>query len=157
MTVPKNMPMATDMDSVNILIAEDDPDDRLLIKEAIEEAQIDHPVEFVSDGLDLLDYLHARGDHAGRRADILPVLLLLDLNMPRMDGREALERIKRDERFRRIPVVILTTSSSEEEVCRIYDLGANSFVTKPSTFHELVGAMRSIGEYWLELVALPKK
>ena len=72
-------------------------------------------------------------------------------------GREALERIKRDERFRRIPVVILTTSSSEEEVCRIYDLGANSFVTKPSTFHELVGAMRSIGEYWLELVALPKK
>ena len=156
-TAPKNVPMATATGPVNILIAEDDPDDRLLIKEAIEEAQIDHPVKFFSDGLDLLDYLHARGEYAGRRADILPVLLLLDLNMPRMDGREALKQIKQDPQLRRIPVVILTTSDSQEEIQRAYDLGANSFVVKPLSFDSLVEAMRSLSEYWLGTVALPEK
>lgn len=153
-TAPKSTPMATATGPVHILIAEDDPDDRLLIKEAIEEAQINHPVVFFSDGLDLLDYLHARGDHAGRRADILPGLLLLDLNMPRMDGREALERIKQDPQLRRIPVVILTTSNSREEISKAYDLGANSFIIKPLNFDRLVEAMRSLSEYWLGTVVL---
>ena len=154
---PMSMPMATATRSAHILIAEDDPDDRLLIKEAIQELQIDHPVDFFSDGVDLLDYLHARGDHASRRTDILPGLLLLDLNMPRMDGREVLEQIKREPEFRRIPVVILTTSNSRDEISKAYDLGASSFIIKPLTFDRLVEAMRSLSEYWLGTVALPEK
>ena len=141
--------------TVTILIADDDPDDRLLIKEALEEAHFDCPIEFFTDGVDLLDYLHGRGEYARRPAALLPGLLFLDLNMPRMDGREALQKIKQDPHLRRIPVVVLTTSSSEEDVFRLYDLGVNSFITKPANFDTLVKIMESIAGYWLGIVALP--
>lgn len=142
---------------VRIMIADDDPDDRLLIEEALEEAHFDCPVEFFTDGQDLLDYLYGRGDYAHRPQALLPSLLLLDLNMPRMDGREALQKIKQDPRLRRIPVVVLTTSSSEEDVLQAYDLGANSFITKPAAFRDLVEAMEAISGYWLGTVTLPSE
>ncbi len=141
--------------NVRIMIADDDPDDRLLLKEALEEAHFDCPIEFFTDGMDLLDYLYGRGDHALRPKDFLPGLLFLDLNMPRMDGREVLQKIKQDPQLRRIPVVVLTTSSSEEDVLKAYDLGVNSFITKPVTFQSLVEAMESIAGYWLGIVAMP--
>lgn len=140
---------------VTIMITDDDPDDRLLIREALEEAHLDCSIEFFTDGLDLLDYLHGRGDYALRPKAILPGLLFLDLNMPRMDGRETLQKIKQDPRLRRIPVVVLTTSSSEEDVLMTYDLGVNSFITKPANFEALVKIMESIAGYWLGIVALP--
>ncbi len=143
--------------AVTIMIADDDPDDRLLIKEALQEARLDCPLEFFTDGVDLLDYLYRRGDYALRPNGLLPGLLFLDLNMPRMDGREALRKIKQDPHLRRIPVVVLTTSSSEEDVFRIYDLGANSFITKPASFKALVKIMESIAAYWLGIVALPRE
>lgn len=138
-----------------IMVADDDPDDRLLIKEALQEAHLDYQIEFFTDGVDLLDYLHGRGEYANRPRSLLPGLLFLDLNMPRMDGREALEKIKQDPHLRRIPVVVLTTSSSEEDVFKAYDLGVNSFITKPANFDTLVKVMESIATYWLGTVALP--
>lgn len=136
----------------NLLIAEDDPDDRLLIGEAIQEAQIGSEFHFVEDGERLMEFLyqcHSSGDK-------YPCLLLLDLNMPRKDGREALEEIKADDVLRRIPVVILTTSQAEEDIRASYDLGANSFVVKPGSFDGLVTAMKVIGSYWLDVVELPQ-
>ena len=155
MTRPEGAPLGAAGSTVTIMIADDDPDDRLLIKEALEEAHFDCPIEFFTDGVDLLDYLHGRGEYARRPAALLPGLLFLDLNMPRMDGREALQKIKQDPHLRRIPVVVLTTSSSEEDVFRLYDLGVNSFITKPANFDTLVKIMESIAGYWLGIVALP--
>lgn len=141
--------------AVNIMVADDDPDDRLLIKEALQEARLDYQIEFFTDGVDLLDYLYGRSEYAHRPRTLLPGLLFLDLNMPRMDGREVLQKIKQDPHLRRIPVVVLTTSSSEEDVFRAYDLGVNSFITKPANFEALVKIMESIAGYWLGIVALP--
>jgi CheY-like chemotaxis protein len=139
---------------ITILVAEDDPDDQLLTRDALEESRITNTVCFVNDGQELLDYLR----HAGRYAEHPPVrpdLILLDLNMPRKDGREALAEIKADPALRSIPVVILTTSKAHEEIQRAYDLGANSFIVKPVSFEGLVNAVRVVAQYWFTIVRLP--
>lgn len=141
--------------AITILVADDDPDDRLLLKDALEEARLGNPVHFVNDGVELMDYLNRRGDYENLAGSPLPGLILLDLNMPRKDGREALKEIKTDLRLRRIPVVVLTTSKAEEDIFRTYDLGVNSFIVKPVTFDSLVDIMRTVTSYWLQIVSLP--
>ncbi|MEL6751552.1 MAG: response regulator [Pseudomonadota bacterium] len=136
-----------------ILIADDDPDDRMMIAEAFEEASLCNPLVFAEDGIDLLEQL--RGENGNERAN--PGLILLDLNMPRMDGRTALEEIRKDADLRRIPVVVLTTSQAEEDILRTYDLGVNSFITKPVTFEGLVKVVQVLNSYWIEIVALPER
>ncbi|MDI9634397.1 response regulator [Kamptonema cortianum] len=142
---------------VTILIADDDEDDRLLLKEALEENALSHTLHFVEDGEELMNYLHRQGKYADLSEVALPNLILLDLNMPRKDGREALQEIKADPQLRRIPVVILTTSQAEEDIEQSYDLGVSSFITKPVTFESLVQLMKTLGEYWFEIVELPTK
>jgi CheY-like chemotaxis protein len=138
-----------------ILIAEDDADDRQWIKEALDEIHINAEVRFVEDGEDLMNYLFHRGKYKSTSALSYPGLIFLDLNMPRKDGREALKEIKSDLRLRHIPILILTTSKSKEDVFRTYDLGANSVILKPVTFSGLVDIMRSVKEYWFEMIELP--
>jgi CheY-like chemotaxis protein len=140
---------------ITILMADDDADDRMLTKDALEESRVMNNLYFVEDGEELMDYLYQRGDYAEPAKAPRPGLILLDLNMPRKDGREALREIKADPTLRRIPIVIMTTSKAEEDVYRSYDLGANSFITKPVTFERLVELMRALGQYWIEFVELP--
>ncbi len=146
--------MSTSGKSITILIAEDDADDRLLAQEALEESRLANSVYFVHDGEELLDYLYRRNDYTAQNAP-RPGVILLDLNMPRKDGREALTEIKNNVDLRRIPVVVMTTSKAEEDILRSYDLGVNSFIVKPVTFEGLVEVMRTIGHYWFEIVELP--
>ncbi|EIK45294.1 putative response regulator [Cellvibrio sp. BR] len=138
-----------------ILMADDDADDRLLAQEAMHESRVLNELYFVEDGVQLLRYLRGDGEFSDRQAYPMPGLILLDLNMPKMDGREALAHIKADPRLRRIPVVILTTSKAEEDMVKGYDLGAASYITKPVTFDALVDLMRTLGKYWVEFVELP--
>lgn len=140
---------------VTILIADDDPDDRMLMKDAFAESMLLNPIHFVEDGEELMDYLKRRGKFSDRNQYPLPGLILLDLNMPKKDGREALQEIKSDPELRRIPVIVLTTSKAEEDVLRSYDLGVNCFISKPVTFAGLVEVTRTLGKYWLEIVELP--
>lgn len=139
---------------ITILIAEDDPDDRLLAQEALDESRLVNDTRFVHDGEELLDYLYRRGKYADQEAP-RPGLILLDLNMPRKDGREALSEIKLDPELRRIPIVVMTTSKAEEDILRTYDLGVSSFIVKPVTFDGLVEIMQTLGRYWFEIVELP--
>ncbi len=138
-----------------ILMADDDADDRLLAQEAMHESRVLNELHFVEDGVQLLSYLHGDDDFSDRTLYPMPGLILLDLNMPKMDGREALAEIKSDPRLRRLPVVILTTSKAEEDMMKGYDLGAASYITKPVTFDALVELMRTLGKYWVEFVELP--
>jgi CheY-like chemotaxis protein len=138
-----------------ILLADDDEEDRMLAADALEESRVVNDLRFVEDGEELLDYLYHRGRYAEPGSSPTPGLILLDLNMPRKDGREALREIKVDPELRRIPVVVLTTSKAEEDIYRTYDLGANSFITKPVSFEGLVSVMREVGRYWIEIVELP--
>jgi CheY-like chemotaxis protein len=138
-----------------LLLAEDDPDDRMMIRDALMEDRVVNELHEVADGEELLAYLRREGRYQSLRGRPLPGLILLDLNMPRMDGREALEVIKRDPKLRKIPVVVLTTSKAEEDIVRSYDSGANSFIAKPVTFSALVDVMRVIGQYWVQIVELP--
>ena len=140
---------------ITILMADDDPDDRQLTREAFEENCLANELRFVEDGEELLDYLHRRGKYAPPADAPRPGIILLDLNMPRKDGREALLELKQDARFRGIGVVIMTTSSAEQDVVRSYDLSAASYITKPVTFDRLVDVIRTLGKYWLEIVELP--
>lgn len=141
---------------ITILICDDDEDDRMLTQQALEDAHISNDLRFVEDGEQLLDYLYQRGTFAGETGTApRPGLILLDLNMPTMDGREALRYIKQDPTLLDIPIVVLTTSSLDEDVIRSYRLGVNSFITKPVTFSGLVDAMNVLGRYWLEIVELP--
>lgn len=140
---------------VVILMAEDDPDDRLLSKEALEAAHLKNELRFVVDGEDLMDYLCNRGKYQNNDDSARPGIILLDLNMPRKDGREALAEIKADEQLRRIPIVVLTTSKSEEDILRSYDLGVSGYITKPVTLEDLIRVMKMIGQYWFEIVELP--
>lgn len=141
---------------ITILICDDDEDDRLLTKQALEDAHVSNTVNFVEDGEQLLDYLYQRGEYAGEIGKApRPGLILLDLNMPNMDGREALKLIKGDDTLRDIPVVVLSTSGLDEDIVRSYKLGVNSFITKPVTFSGFVEAMNVLGRYWLEIVELP--
>ena len=136
-------------------MADDDPDDRLLVQEALQEGGSDVELRSVEDGEELVSYLLRRGRYADPSSSPCPDLILLDLKMPRKDGHRALKEIKGDPRLKRIPVVVLTTSKAEEDVARAYDSGANSFVVKPTDFRTLVEVMRTIEGYWARTVTLP--
>ena len=138
-----------------ILMADDDDDDRLLTRDAVAEAGLAGDLHFVANGEELLDYLCRRGKYQDPASSPRPGLILLDLNMPLKDGREALREIRADPELRRIPVVVLTTSKADTDVGAIYDLGANSFISKPFQFEALVGVMRSLSQYWFGTVELP--
>ncbi len=142
--------------SVVILMADDDPDDRELTREALIESRLANELRFVQDGVELMDYLHHRGAYGDAASAPRPGVILLDLNMPRKDGREALREIKADAGLRAIPVVVLTTSRAEEDIARSYEFGANSFISKPVTFDGLVSVMRGLGQYWFDIVELPR-
>jgi CheY-like chemotaxis protein len=139
---------------ITILMADDDADDRSLAREALLEGRLVNDLRFVDDGEDLLAYLRREGKYAGADAP-RPGLVLLDLNMPKMDGRTALKEIKNDPDLRQIPVVALTTSKADEDVHRAYDLGVNSYIVKPVTFEALVDILQTLGKYWFEIVELP--
>ncbi|MFQ5571647.1 MAG: response regulator [Rhodothermales bacterium] len=141
--------------TVTVLIADDDPEDRMLILDAFEENRLANDLRFVEDGEELLDYLYRRNHYEDPCTSPIPGLILLDLNMPRKDGREALEEIKKDPRLRKIPIVVMTTSKAEEDIARSYDLGVNSFVTKPVTFRGLVEVIKKLSVYWFQIVKLP--
>lgn len=141
--------------TVTILMADDDEDDRMLTEEAMKESRLLNDLHFVNDGEQLCEYLEGNGKYSDRSIYPMPGLILLDLNMPRMDGREALQRIKANASLRRIPVVILTTSQAEEDMLKTYDLGAASYITKPVSFDALVQILQKLGEYWVEVVQLP--
>jgi CheY-like chemotaxis protein len=145
----------TQRSSVVILMADDDADDRQMTKEALAESRLANELHFVEDGVLLMDYLHGRGAYSEPGSAPRPGVILLDLNMPRKDGREALREIKADADLRTIPVFVLTTSKAEEDIARSYDLGANSYITKPVTFEGLVEVVRALGRYWFEIVELP--
>jgi CheY-like chemotaxis protein len=141
---------------ITILLADDDEDDRLMTRQALRDARLTNPLRTVNDGVELMAYLRREGQYADPAESPRPGMILLDLNMPRMDGREALAAIKEDPELRSIPVVVLTTSKAEEDVLRTYDLGVNSFITKPVTFLGLVEVMKVFSRYWLEIVDLPE-
>lgn len=143
--------MSGTREPIVILMAEDDEDDRVLTKDAFAESRVRNDLRFVEDGVELLRYLRREGEYADAPR---PGVILLDLNMPRKDGREALQEIKADPQFRRIPIVVMTTSKAEEDILRSYDLGAASFISKPVTFEELVKVIGGFGRYWIEIVQL---
>jgi CheY-like chemotaxis protein len=147
--------MNNDRKALTILMADDDPDDRMLTRDALEESHLLNRFETVEDGEYLMDYLLHRGKFSGDNAPPRPGLILLDLNMPRKDGREALKEIKSNPDLRSIPVVVMTTSKAEEDIISSYDLGVNSFITKPVSFAGLVDVLSAIGKYWFEVVELP--
>lgn len=140
---------------ITILVADDDADDRMMIKEAMAENRLANDLRFVCDGEELMDYLFHRGQYRDPSTCPRPGLILLDLNMPKKDGREALKEIKSSPELRGIPVVVLTTSKAEEDIYRTYNLGVNSFITKPVQFNALVDITRELGRYWFEIVELP--
>ena len=149
--------MGQDRRPITILMADDDDEDRMLTKEAWVENRLANDLRFVEDGEELMEYLKRRGKYADPVASPRPGLILLDLNMPKKDGREALREIKAAEDLRQIPVVVLTTSRAEEDIFRSYDMGANSYITKPVTFEGLVQIVRQLDGYWFEMVKLPPK
>lgn len=140
---------------ITILLADDDEEDCMLFLDACKECRLHNEVRIVGDGEELLEYLNRKGKYAAPKSSPRPDLILLDLNMPRKDGREALKDIKSDPHLRSIPVVILTTSKTEEDIVRSYDLGVNAFITKPVTFDGLVETIKVLDRYWFEIVKLP--
>ncbi|HZZ44347.1 MAG TPA: response regulator [Tepidisphaeraceae bacterium] len=143
------------MNPIIILLVDDDADDRMLARDALAESRLANDLREVGDGEEMLDYLQRRGKYADPKTSPKPGLILLDLNMPRKDGREALKELKADPSLRHIPVVVLTTSKAEEDIYRTYDLGVSSFITKPVSFDGLVAVMRVLRKYWFEIVELP--
>src|SRR5439155_14432523 len=137
---------------ITILMADDDADDRQLTKEAFEESRLANDLRFVEDGEELLDYLKRRGKYSDPANSPRPGLILLDLNMPRKDGREALAEIKANPDLSQIPVVVMTASKADEDFWRASDLGADMYLVKPVTFEVLVNVVRSLGRYWIEIV-----
>ncbi len=140
-----------------ILMAEDDSDDRLLAQDALVESGVATDVHFVEDGVELMDYLNRRNKFSQLANAPRPGLIILDLNMPKKDGREALREIRANPDLRKIPVVVFTTSTADTDIARVYELGANSFISKPVAFNSLVGVMKAIGQYWFSVVVLPAK
>ena len=138
-----------------ILMADDDIDDYYLVRDAFERTSFPADLRLVSDGDELMDYLQKRGQFEDTGDDSLPAMIFLDLNMPRKDGWEVLSEIKAIESFRQIPVIIFSTSSEEEDVLRSYELGASSYIRKPSTFEALMSIIEMIGRYWTGIVKLP--
>lgn len=152
-----SLELAGGRNSITILLAEDDEDDRVLAVGALKRSRLINDVRVVVDGQDLMNYLYGRDAYAqGGISAPRPGLILLDLNMPKKDGREALAEIKSDPDLRRIPVVVLTTSKAEEDIFRTYDLGVNSFISKPVTFEGLATVMQTLACYWFDLVELPQ-
>lgn len=147
--------MSPQKEPMMILMADDDDDDFMLAEKALKASKLLNTLVRVKDGEELIDYLLQKGDYEGKETP-RPGIILLDLNMPRKDGREALKEIKEHEELRDIPVVVFTTSKAEEDVYRSYQLGVNSFITKPVTFNSLLEVMSSLGRYWFEIVELPK-
>lgn len=148
------------MDSKNeiiILMADDDSDDVMLTKRALKKSHLLNKLIAVNNGEELTDYLFHRGKYANPSKNPRPGVILLDLNMPKKDGREALREIKADPDLREIPIVVFTTSKAEEDIYRSYQLGVNSFITKPVTFEKLIEVMTALGKYWFEIVELPKR
>jgi CheY-like chemotaxis protein len=142
--------------TITILMADDDADDRDMARDAFAESHLVNDLRFVYDGVELMDYLKRRGRYADAEASPRPGVILLDLNMPKKDGREALAEIKADPTLQNIPIIILTTSKQEEDILRSYQLHANSYITKPVTFDALVRVVSALGRYWLEIVELPE-
>jgi CheY-like chemotaxis protein len=147
--------MSANRRSLTVLVADDDEDDRSLIKKAWDKSRVASDLRFVEDGEELIEYLSFAGRYSDPASAPRPALILLDLNMPRKDGREALREIKANSELRQIPIVILTTSQADEDISRSYDLGANSYITKPVTFGALVDVFQVLGKYWIEIVDLP--
>ena len=139
---------------ITILMVDDDPDDYYLVKEALIENGMHNDFRRVSDGIELMDYLFHRGKFADSETP-LPSLILLDLNMPGKDGREALRELKTYPALRSIPVVVFTTSSDVEDITACYEMGASSFISKPNTFDSLIETMKTLGKYWLNVAELP--
>ncbi|WP_246859196.1 response regulator [Spirosoma sp. KCTC 42546] len=140
--------------SMTILIADDDTDDRLFMDKALRQSGYTQNVQFVEDGEELMEYLRREGRYNEDNAP-WPNLLILDLNMPRKNGFQALNEIKDDPKLRRLPVVVMTTSSADEDVLKTYNLGVNSFVTKPFNFNRLVEMVGALKTYWIDTVKLP--
>lgn len=149
------MSRSTNTTSITILMADDDADDRQLTLEALEDARLINDIRFVENGEELMEYLRRQGRYAPPVEAPRPGIILLDLNMPRKDGRTVLKEIKQDPDLRTIPVVVLTTSKSDEDVYRSYDLGVNSYIVKPVTFEALVDTLQTLEKYWFEIVELP--
>jgi CheY-like chemotaxis protein len=141
--------------SVTILMADDDEDDRLMAKEAFSEVKLLNDFHTVEDGEELMAYLRHEGKFSDPKSSPRPGIILLDLNMPKKDGRQALKEIKEDPLLKHIPIVVLTTSKAEEDILRSYDLGVNSFIVKPVTFDQLIDIMKTLTKYWFEIVELP--
>ena len=144
-------------ESIVILIADDDEDDRGFIKKAWEKSRLVNDLRFVEDGEEFMDYMYHRGKYSDPASSPSPGLILLDLNMPKKDGQEALREIKADPELRSIPIIVLTTSKAEEDIYRSYNLGANSFITKPVTFGSLAEVIQVLGQYWVDIVDLPHR
>ncbi len=140
-----------------ILLADDDEEDRMLACDALAESRLSNDITTVTDGEDLMDYLHRRGKYAPPAEAARPGLILLDLNMPKKDGREALREIKSDLNLRQIPVVVMTTSKAHEDIFHSYDSGASSFISKPVSFEGLIDVMKGLGKYWFEIIDLPQE
>jgi CheY-like chemotaxis protein len=149
--------MRSERKPIVILLADDDEEDRMLACDALAESRLSNDITCVTDGEDLMDYLQHRGKYAPPVEAPRPGLILLDLNMPKKDGREALREIKSDAELRQISVVVLTTSKAEEDIYSSYDSGASSFISKPVTFEGLVDVMKGLGKYWFEIVDLPRQ
>ena len=144
--------MNADRKTITILVADDDEDDRSFIRRAWSKSRVANDLRFVKDGEELTEYLNHTGRYTDPESAPRPAVILLDLNMPKKDGREALREIKADPELRQIPVIVLTASKAEEDIYRSYDLGANSFITKPVTFGALVEVLRVLERYWIEIV-----
>ncbi len=140
---------------ITILMAEDETDDQILMRRALGESRLLHELYIVKDGEELLDYLYHRRQYSELAIAPRPDLILLDLYLPKIDGKEALQAIKADPKLRRIPIVVLTSSRAEEDIRHSYELGASSYLTKPMTFELLVEAVNTLGDYWFDIVELP--
>jgi len=149
--------MLSDSTAVTIHMCDDDPDDQLLVTDALHEAKLATPIDFTSNGKELLQYLNREAPYEHMKGKPLPGIILLDLNMPVMDGREVLAKIKSNEKLKSIPIIVLTTSKAEEDIARTYDMGVNSFIIKPVSFENLVEMIQSVTDYWFSLVSLPKQ
>lgn len=149
--------MTTDKTEIVIVMADDDDDDYLITQKALKESKLLNKLYRVKDGEELIDFLKQRGDYEHKLESERPGVILLDLNMPRKDGREALQEIKSDPKLSSIPVVVFTTSQAEEDIYKTYELGVNSFITKPVTFDKLIEVMTTLGDYWFKIVTLPTK
>lgn len=147
--------MVRNLVPVRIVVADDDADDRMMIKDAFEVSKLANEIDFVEDGVQLLEYLRREGKWSKLAGEPYPGFILLDLNMPRKDGRTVLKEIRNDPILHRIPVVILTTSKAEEDIIKTYNLGVNSFICKPVSFDKLVEIVKTVGHYWIEIVQLP--